>query len=94
MGVDVVVNGHDHDYERFAPMDAGGNVNANGVRAFVVGTGGAVLRDFGTIKPNSEVRYSGTYGVIMFRLYPNSFEWQFHPVEDKALTDSGTGVCH
>ena len=94
MGVDVVVNGHDHDYERFAPMDVGGNVDANGIRAFVVGTGGAVLRDMGTVKPNSEVRYTGTNGVIMFKLYPGHYEWQFIPADDAALADSGTGVCH
>jgi hypothetical protein len=94
LGVDVIVNGHDHDYERFAPMDAAGNFDPNGVRQFVVGTGGAVLRDWGTIKDNSEVRYSFTYGVIQFKLSPGSYEWQFFPTDDEALTDTGTGVCH
>ncbi len=94
MGVDVVVNGHDHDYERFAPMNAKGEADPNGVREFVVGTGGAVLRDWGTVKLNSEVRYDHEYGVIMFHLYPDRYEWQFVPVNDSALTDSGSGVCH
>lgn len=94
LGVDVVVNGHDHDYERFAPMNASGDADPNGVRAFVVGTGGAVLRDFGEIKPNSEVRYNGTHGVIEFKLYPGSYEWVYVPSEDIALTDMGSGVCH
>ncbi len=94
MGVDVVVNGHDHDYERFAPMDASGNADPNGTREFVDGTGGAVLRDWGTIKPNSEVRYSSTYGVLKFELTPGKYEWTFLPVTDSAKTDNGTGTCH
>lgn len=94
MGVDVVVNGHDHDYERFAPMDAAGNPDPNGVREFVVGTGGAELRKWGTVKPNSEVRIDGTHGVIQFKLYPGHYDWEFFPVSDAALTDSGSGVCH
>jgi hypothetical protein len=94
-GADVVLSGHDHDYERFAPMDAAGNPDpAGGVREFVVGTGGAVLRGWGTVKPNSEVRFDGVHGVIVFKLYPGRYEWQFAPVEDAALTDSGSGVCH
>lgn len=94
LGVDVVVNGHDHDYERFAPMDASGNADPNGVREFVVGTGGAVLRGWGIIRPNSEVRYSGVHGVIQFKLFPGRYEWEFVPEKDAALTDSGTGACH
>ena len=94
MGVDVVVNGHDHDYERFAPMGVEGNADPNGPRLFIVGTGGGVLREFGEVKPNSEVRYSGTNGVIQFKLYPTSYEWTFYPVDDPAKTDMGTGTCH
>jgi acid phosphatase type 7 len=94
LGVDVVVNGHDHDYERFAPMDGSGNADANGVRLFVVGTGGAVLRDWGTVKPNSEVRYSFTYGAIQFKLSPGRYDWQFFPTDDASMTDTGSGVCH
>lgn len=94
MGVDVVVNGHDHDYERFAPMDAAGTGDPNGTREFVVGTGGAVLRDWGEVKPNSEARIKGNHGVIQLRLYPGSYEWQFFSADDPAQTDSGSGTCH
>lgn len=94
MGIDVVVNGHDHDYERFAPMDASGNADPNGTREFVAGTGGAELRIWGKIKPNSEVRYNGTHGVLVFKLYPGRYAWNFIPAENPAMTDSGSGVCH
>lgn len=94
LGVDVVVNGHDHDYERFAPQDADGSPTQNGTREFVVGTGGAMLRDWGTIKPNSEVRYNQTHGVIQFKLFPGRYEWQFYPVDDEAMTDMGSDICH
>ncbi|RPJ40962.1 MAG: alkaline phosphatase, partial [Chloroflexi bacterium] len=93
LGVDVVVNGDDHDYERFAPMDAEGNADPNGVREFVVGTGGAPLRQWGEIRPNSEVRYNGAHGVIQFKLSPGHYEWEFIPAEDTALTDTGSGAC-
>lgn len=94
MGADVVVNGHDHNYERFAPLDAGGNADTNGIQLFIVGTGGAVLREMGAIRDHSEVRYSGTNGVIAFRLFPGQYEWQFIPADDPALTDTGVGICH
>ena len=75
---DVVVNGHDHDYERFAPQDpAGREDKAAGIREFVVGTGGAVLRDFPTVAAHSEVRIASTFGVIRFVLHPTSYEWSF-----------------
>lgn len=92
-GAEVVVNGHDHDYERFAPMDAEGNASPTGVRQFIVGTGGGYLRDWGETRPNSEARYNESHGVIQFRLYPDSYEWQFFPTEG-TFSDSGTGTCH
>lgn len=94
LGVDVVVSGHDHDYERFAPMNAGGDADPQGTREFVVGTGGATLRPFGRIKTNSEVRIAGTHGVIQFSLYPDHYQWQFVPAEEPSMTDQGTGACH
>ncbi len=94
LGVDVIVNGHDHDYERFAPMDADGNPDPKGVQEFVVGTGGAVLRDFDQIKSNSEVRYNRTHGVIEFQLFPGHYQWTFMPAEESDFTDAGAGTCH
>jgi hypothetical protein len=92
---DVVVNGHDHDYERFAPQDPSGTADPQrGIREFVVGTGGASLRDFGAIQNNSEQRSFGAHGVLKLTLNPTSYEWRFVPVEGKTLTDSGSDSCH
>jgi Calcineurin-like phosphoesterase len=91
---DVVVNGHDHDYERFGPQDpAGREDKAAGIREFVVGTGGAVLRDFPTVAAHSEVRIASTFGVIRFVLHPTSYEWSFIATSG-TVADSGTGPCH
>jgi hypothetical protein len=92
---DVVVSGGDHDYERFSPQDPSGTADpARGIREFVVGTGGAFLLPFGTIQPNSEVRSTGTYGVLKLTLHPRSYDWQFVPVAGKTFTDFGTDECH
>ena len=92
---DVVLNGHEHNYERFAPMDAAGGSDPNGVREFVVGTGGAGLYPFGTPPlSNSEVRYNGGFGVLRLTLHPGSYDWQFLSVAGNSFTDSGTGQCH
>jgi hypothetical protein len=93
-GADVVISGHDHGYERFAKQDANGNVAADGIRAFVAGTGGAALRPFATIRPNSQVRNASTYGVLKFRLKSASYSWQFVPAAGGTFTDSGSEVCN
>jgi len=91
---DVVVNGHDHDYERFGPQDpAGREDKAAGIREFVVGTGGAGLRDFPTVAAHSELRIANTFGVIRFVLHPTSFDWSFIATSG-AVADSGSGPCH
>jgi acid phosphatase type 7 len=95
-GAEIVVNGHDHHYERFAPLDAQGKVDtARGIRSFIVGTGGAWLFPLG-VKPLAvtEVRNNDTFGVILFKLFPGHYEWEFHPVAGKTFTDSGAGACH
>ncbi len=93
-GADVVVNGHDHDYERFAPQDPGGHEDrARGIREFVVGTGGATLREFGTTAANSELRVAGTYGVLKLTLKSNGYDWVFIPTSTD-IGDSGSGPCH
>ncbi len=92
---DVVVGGHDHVYERFAPQRPDGTLDtARGIREFVVGTGGASLSTFGTIKPNSQVRNRHTHGVLKLTLRPSSYDWRFVPVAGQSFTDSGTTSCH
>ncbi|PWU25070.1 MAG: hypothetical protein C5B48_03195, partial [Candidatus Rokuibacteriota bacterium] len=92
---DVMLGGHAHDYERFAPQNASGGLdNARGIRQFVVGTGGAFWTSFGTIKANSQVRQNSTYGVLKMTLHPTSYDWQFVPEAGGTFTDSGTGTCH
>jgi acid phosphatase type 7 len=92
---DVVVVGHDHDYERFSPLDASGKPDPDhGVREFVVGTGGGYQRPFNKILPNSEAHVTGVFGVIKFTLYSDRYQWEFIPVPGQAFHDSGSGVCH
>ncbi|MEV4537609.1 DNRLRE domain-containing protein [Asanoa sp. NPDC049518] len=92
---DVVVWGHNHQYERFAPMNpSGGADSSRGLRSFVAGMGGADHYGFGTIQPNSQARNSDTFGVLKFTLHSNSYDWQFVPQSGKTFNDSGTGSCH
>jgi hypothetical protein len=92
---DVVINGHDHDYERFAPQNPDGAPDSvRGIREFVVGTGGKSLRPFGTVKPNSEVRDATAFGVLKLTLHANGYDWKFISEEGRTFTDSGSGVCH
>jgi acid phosphatase type 7 len=92
---DVVLGGHAHDYERFAPQDPRGNLDrARGIRQFVVGTGGAFFTGIGSRLPNSEVRNGTTYGVLKLVLHPNSYDWYFVPEAGKTFTDSGSDSCH
>jgi hypothetical protein len=93
-GVDVVLSGHDHDYERFAPQDERGRFDLQrGIRQFVVGTGGATLRPFGPSRPNSEVR-AGVWGVLRLTLRPGGYDWNFLSAAGGSLSDSGSGTCH
>jgi hypothetical protein len=93
-GAEVVLNGHDHDYERFAPQTWQGVANpAGGIREFVVGTGGTALRPFETIQPNSEVRSASAHGVLRLRLYDGRYRWRFIST-DGAFLDAGSGSCH
>ena len=94
-GADVVLSGHDHVYERFAPQDPTGQSDPDrGIRQFVVGTGGAGLYEFKDIKPNSEVQNNETHGVLKMTLEPGSYTWEFVPVAGSSFTDSGTAPCH
>lgn len=92
---DVVLSGHDHDYERFAPQRPDGTADARrGIRQFVVGTGGATLRPFANVKRNSVVRNASAYGVLKLRLYPRSYGWRFVPAAGETFSDAGTARCH
>jgi len=92
---ELVITGHDHDYERFAPQTPDGTADsARGIREFVVGTGGKNHRPFGEPKPNSELRDATAFGVLKLALKPGSYDWQFIPEAGKSFTDSGSGKCH
>ena len=94
-GAEIVINGHDHDYERFAPQTPDGQLDPQtGIREFVVGTGGRSLRVFNHIVPNSEVRDASTYGVLKLDLVPGAYRWHFIGVGGRSFSDSGSGVCH
>jgi hypothetical protein len=94
-GADVVLAGHDHDYERFAPQRPDGTRDtAYGLRQFVVGTGGRNMSSLGTTKANSEVRHDDTFGVLKLTLYAGGYDWQFLPIAGSSFTDSGAGTCH
>ena len=92
----IVLNGHDHDYERFAPQTPEGVLDtARGIREFVVGTGGNHERPFAaTPQPNSEVRMTGTFGVLKLTLHAHGYDWQYIAEAGKSFTDSGTDNCH
>jgi hypothetical protein len=94
-GADVVLTGHSHDYERFAPQDASGRLDrANGIREFVVGTGGAELTGLSeTPAPNSEISNNQTFGILRLTLHPASYDWAFVPTRG-AFTDAGSTSCH
>ena len=94
-GVDVVLNGHNHNYERFAPQNpAGGLDPTRGIREFVVGTGGDNLQGFPKSHPNSEVRIRDTFGVLLMRLEQTGYEWSFTPERPDGQPDVGSGTCH
>jgi acid phosphatase type 7 len=92
---DLIINGHDHDYERFAPQSPAGALDTvDGIREIVVGTGGAPLRRFGRLAANSEVENDSTHGVIVLTLHAASYDWRFVPVAGETFTDSGSSSCH
>ncbi len=92
---DLILAGHEHSYERFAPQDPQGNPDsAHGIREIVAGTGGRNHDPLGVPTPNSEVRNWKTYGVLKLTLAPGTYHWEFIPVEGQTFHDSGDGVCH
>ncbi|MEJ7809989.1 MAG: Ig-like domain-containing protein [Gemmatimonadaceae bacterium] len=93
---DVILNGHEHIYERFAPQTPAAVADAaRGIRQFTVGTGGRSHYTFQMVpQPNSEVREGNTYGVLKLTLRTGGYDWQFVPVAGATFTDSGSGTCH
>jgi acid phosphatase type 7 len=94
-GADVVINGHEHHYERFKPLGPEGEPDMQrGMREFIVGTGGASLVETSSIATGSEVRQSKTFGVLKLELYSGFYRWEFIPVAGQNFKDSGQTNCH
>jgi hypothetical protein len=93
-GAELVLNGHEHNYERFAEMNAEGAAVSSGLREIVVGTGGRDLYEFGSPLPASEVRNDSTLGVLKLTLRADGYDWEFIPVAGATFTDRGSGICH
>ena len=92
-GVDLALTGHEHHYERFAPLDADGAPAADGMRQFIVGTGGAVIRPAVRVAPGSEAIVDSAWGVLWLELSAEAYRWSFLTV-DRGEADSGSGECH
>ena len=93
-GAELVLNGHYNVYERFAPQDPAGVANANGIRQFTVGTGGQGTTSFDTPLATSELRNTGTYGVLKLTLSAGGYAWAFVPAGSGTFRDSGSTACH
>jgi hypothetical protein len=93
-GADVVLNAHEHDYERFALQHLGAKAAPDGIREFVVGTGGRALHPFAAALPNSQVRNDNTWGILKLTLHRASYDWRFVPTAEGSFTDSGSARCH
>lgn len=92
-GTDIAIAGHDHIYERFAPQDSEGRADRQGIRHFVVGTGGVRLYKVGTVRAHSEARNVADHGVLKLTLHAASYDWQFVPVAGGKFSDRGSGKC-
>jgi hypothetical protein len=92
-GADALLTGHMHSYERFARMNENGQVDSSGFRTFVAATGGDGQFTLGSPVTGSEVRQSGTFGLLRLTLSSNSYSWKFLPVAGSTWTDSGTDHC-
>jgi hypothetical protein len=93
-GAEIVINGHNHTYERMLPSDDAYRRNDRfGLTQFVVGTGGYALYSFKSIAPNSAIRFNQDHGVLSLTLRAGSYSWQFITVKSGAV-DTGSGTCH
>jgi 3',5'-cyclic AMP phosphodiesterase CpdA len=92
---DLVYSGHDHAYERFAPLNPQAQVDpARGLRMLMTGTGGKNLQTPVAIRPGSEARQGQSFGVTQVVLHATSYDWRFVPDTPGGFTDAGTGACH
>ena len=93
-GVDIILNGHDHLYERFRTMDGEAQPSEGGTRSFVVGTGGGALTGVRDVKPTSEYREPSRFGVLTLELRDGSYDWRFVPTATwEGDSDAGSGTC-
>jgi hypothetical protein len=93
-GGDLVLNGHDHNYERFTKINSLGQVSVSGVRQIIVGTGGTALRGQGFVQPGSEVRNFNTHGIVDINLSSTGYSGTFVPAPGfGSFTDSFSGTC-
>ena len=94
-GADLILSGHDHNYQRYAPQDSQGRADPErGIRQFVVGTGGGDLYELEEVRPNLEVANDDTYGVLKLVLRAGGYDWEFLPVAEGGFTDVGSVPCH
>jgi fibronectin type 3 domain-containing protein len=94
-GADVVLNGHAHNYERFAPQTSAGVADSKGLTEFIVGTGGVGFQNMGPTLANSAVTNNSAFGALKMTLHANSFDYQFMPAAGYSLSDAGTNIpCH
>jgi LysM repeat protein len=93
-GADVLLVGHSHIYERFSPLDPGGQYDPeHGIRQFIVGTGGSELDSLGFVQPTSEALNNETWGVLKLTLHSDAYSWEFVPMPGQTFTDSGRANC-
>lgn len=93
LGVDLLLTGHAHSYERFAPQNKAGQADPNGIREIAVGTGGRDSQGFGTIAANSVIHKNQIFGVMKLTLRPSGYDWAFVPDPATPFADSGSGSC-
>jgi hypothetical protein len=93
-GAEIVLNGHDHNYQRYRPMTPSGSPDpAGGIREFVVGTGGRSLYPL-SADPRREAASAAVSGVLELTLREDGYGWTFIPVAGQEFADSGSGACH
>jgi hypothetical protein len=91
---DLIVVAHDHNYQRWAQMTPSGTVSAQGIRQFIIGTGGAGFYPFVRSDSRVQAKQASTFGVVKFTLADTSYSWQFVPIQGQSYSDSGSATCH